>query len=212
MGGREEPPDVGADVCDAALDFINGDVVDVVFWEVDGGFEVGDHGEAAVAHGLDAAGEMAREMAFSDGEGAVGAGADDVHDGLRLREVEAAGEERALREFAALGQAGAVGEHEAEHAAEHGAAAVALELDDVFARVGVRRAHDEGDGFVDGLGMLADNVPIDGAAARGFRERRARGGGKDAVRDRERLCAADADDADARRARRRRDGGDGVLI
>ena len=153
---------------------------------------------------------MAREVALGDGERAVGAGADDVHDGLRLREVEAAGEERALREFATLGQAGAVREDEAEHAAEHRRAAVALELDDVFARVGMRRAHDEGDGFVDGLGGVANDAAIDGAAARGLFKRRARGGSENAVGDRKRIRAADADDADARRARGCRNGGDGV--
>jgi hypothetical protein len=50
-----------------------------------------------------------------EGDGALGAGADQERDGLRLRQIEPAVQERTPGELAGLGQARAAGDQPARH-------------------------------------------------------------------------------------------------
>ncbi len=70
-------------------------------------------------------------------------------DGFGLGEVEAAGEEGALGEFAGFGEAGAGAEALAEEVVEEDGGAVGGDFYDVFGGVGVGFFEEGDDGFVE---------------------------------------------------------------
>ena len=123
--------------------------VDVVFGEVDAGFEGGDEVDELLLDGGDLAGEGAAELLGGDAGLVEGGGGDEVVDGFGLGEVEAAGEEGALGEFAGFGEAGASGDALAEEVVEEDGGAVGGDLDEVFAGVGVGGGEVGDDGFVE---------------------------------------------------------------
>src|SRR5690554_5030577 len=86
-----------------------------------------------------AARQVAAHLASGDARLKGGLSVDEVADGLRLRQIDAAIEEGAEREFAGFGKARAEASHDRQHAAEHDGAAVTTDLDDIFAGVRVRR-------------------------------------------------------------------------
>ena len=118
----------------------------------------------AVADGADAAAEGAVELAFGGSEGLVALGSDEIGDGFRLGQIDAAVEEgaegvltRCFGERAST-QAGLQGGFGGE------AAAVALELDDIFAGVAAGAAKINCHRLVAGLtalriAHLAENHP-----------------------------------------------------
>jgi hypothetical protein len=77
-----------------------------------------------------------------------GLGFDEVVDGFGLGEVEAAGEEGALGEFAGFGEAGATGNALTEKVIEQDGGAVGGDFYDVFGGVGVGFFEEGDDGFV----------------------------------------------------------------
>ena len=206
MRCREQRADLLAQLRHRALHLVDDDIVNLIFREVDGRLEMRDEPEALLPHGVDLPGEMPREMTLRDAQRAVRARAHDLHDRLRLREVEPPGEERPLRELAALRTARARREHAAEHAAQHDTAAVARELDDILPRVGVRRAHDEREHLVDGRALLIYDMAVEHALRLGVLEPFPRRRAEHRVRHLDGARAADAQHADARLAGRRRDG------
>ena len=92
-------------------DFGGGEDVDVVFGEVDAGFEGGDEGCKLLFYWGDLAGEGAAELLGGDAGLVEGGGVDEVANCFGLGEIEAAGEEGSLGEFAGFGEAGAAAMH-----------------------------------------------------------------------------------------------------
>ena len=92
-----------------------------------------------------------------------GGGFDEVVDGFGLGEVEAAGKEGSLGEFAGFGEACAGGDALAEEVVEEDGGAVGGDFDDVFGGVGVG-FFEEGDyGFVEGFAGCVDDFGEAGA-------------------------------------------------
>ena len=83
-----------------------------------------------------------------------GSGFDEVVDSFGLGEVEAAGEEGALGEFAGFGQAGASGDALAEEMVQEDGGAVGGYLDDVFGGVGVGTFEVRDYGFVESFACV----------------------------------------------------------
>ena len=75
---------------------------------------------------------------------------DQIGDGLGLRQIALAVEERAQRELAGLGQPGAGAHGRAHDAFEQHRVAVRADLDDILAGVGVWRVEAGGDRFIVG--------------------------------------------------------------
>ena len=117
-------------------------VGDVALVEVQRGLDVGAQGDERVVEGGDAARKGAAELFGGGADGPLGLGADEVHHGFGLGEVEATVEKGASREFAGRGGFDAEGRERFEHAAGGEPAAVDLEFDDGFA--GVAAAAGEG--------------------------------------------------------------------
>ena len=78
-----------------------------------------------------------------------GGGLNEVVDGFGLSEVEAAGEEGSLGEFARFGEAGAGGDALADEVIEEDRGAVGGDLYDVFGGVRVGGGEVRDDGFVE---------------------------------------------------------------
>jgi len=184
--------------------------VNVVFAEVNAGFEEGDEFDERLLYWCDAAAECAAHLAGGLAGLGEGLGFDEVADGLGLSEVEFAGEECALGKFAGVGEAGSEEEGAAEEKVEDDGGAVGGDLDEVVAGVGVGGGEEGDDGFVDGLGGLRVSGLVEdgGEAGTAVFERLTEtdelGG------DGGRVGATEADDSDAAAAGGRRDGGDGV--
>ena len=70
--------------------------------------------------------------------------------GFGLDEVEPAGEEGALRKLTRGGQARALGQRGGNNGGEHDRGAVGRNLDQVLARIGVRRVEGNHHGVIDG--------------------------------------------------------------
>jgi hypothetical protein len=191
-------------------DLSRGEEVDVVFGEVDSGFEGGDEGDESFFRGRDLAGEGAAELPGGEAGLVEGAGFDEVVDGLGLGEVEAAGEEGALGEFAGFGEACAAGEALAEEVVEEDGGAVGGYFYDVFRGVGVGGWEPGYDGFVQDLrGIFPCGV-------NNFCEAGERGGegvaeAEEGFGDGAGGGAGEPDDADAAAAGRGGDGDDGVF-
>ena len=113
-------------------------------------------------------------------EGAVGRGdgarGHELRDTLGLGEVEAAVEEGAQRELPRGGEAAARGEAEVQHTLRRHAAAVAVHLDDIFARVGARAQHRQQQDLVDGAARSVHDVAVVDAVG-GWLEGGGHGGG-----------------------------------
>ena len=87
---------------------------------------------------------------------------------MRLREVDSSVEEGALCEFATLGRTCTRLERELKNFAQDDAAAVTLQLNNIFTRVRFRRTHDKGDCLVDNCARKIFHVPENNSSARNF--------------------------------------------
>jgi len=127
-------------------------------------------------------------------------------DGFGLGEVEAAGEEGALGEFAGFGEAGSGANALTEKVIEEHGRAVGGDLDDVFRGVGVGGLEPGDDGFVEsfscGVKDLGEAGLGGGEGVAEFEEGFGDGAG---------LGAGEADDADASATGWGGDGDDGVF-
>lgn len=105
---------------------------------------------------------MGRHLEACEGtvSGRDGAGSDELRDTLGLGEVEAAVEERPEGEFARGGEAAACSEAQVQHALRGHAAAVAVQLDDVLARVRAWAQHWEEEDLVHDVARGLDDVTI----------------------------------------------------
>ena len=128
------------DRAEAAQDFVRRGDADVVFGEIDAGFEQRDQFEQLLLERREAARDGAIHLLRGDARLVERGGVDQVADGLGLRQVDAAVEEGAQRELAGFGQARAGVERALHGVAQHDRRAVAGDLDHVFGGVGSRRA------------------------------------------------------------------------
>ena len=123
--------------------------VQIVFGEVDAGFEQRDEFDEGLLYGRDAMAERAAHLAGGLARLSEGLRVDEVADRFSLGEVEAAGEECALREFAGLGEARAEIERSAQQQLQDHRRAVRGNFDQIFGGVGVGRGKECDEGFVD---------------------------------------------------------------
>ena len=199
--GGEGPVDGG----DAGEDGGLRKEVEIVFDEVDFGFELGDEGDERVFVRSDGAGERAAELGGGEAGLVEGGGLDEVVDGFGGGEVEAAGEEGALGELAGVGEAGRRGRRwrGGGNRAGTGAPCEAISTTSLGG-VGVGRGKKGDDGFVKGEAVLEDT----GKTGAGGLERGAKLEERDGAGKGER--ARQADNADAAATGRGGDGDDGV--
>ena len=137
-------------------------------------------------------------------------GVDEVDDGLRLREIHAAVEKGALREFARQRLPCPGSEQRLQPCAQHGRGAVALQLGRVLAGVAVRSAADGAQAEVERLAVGVAKSAVDELAVRRFGHGAAVGRAKHAVDDGERPVAGQAQDANRGQDIAGRDGGDRI--
>ena len=136
---------------------------------------------------------------------------DELHDPLGSRKIEPAVQKGALRELPRLRGPRTGLPCPEEHLAQDNAPAVALQLDRILPRIGMRRTHIEEDALVDRAAVRRRDMTVARGIGRHVAERAACRRTEHAPRNGERLCAAHADDADAARAGRRCSLTDGVL-
>ena len=147
-------------------------------------------------------GELSLERAHGRAGRLARAGVDQVRDRLRLRQVQLVVEEGALRELARQGAPRAQLHHPGDQRLEDQRAAVAMQLEDVLAGVGVRAGEEERQAGIDRLLRGIEESGEDGAAGRRQLAEQDRGDlGCPRTRD-----ADDPDPAPARRGGRRHDG------
>ena len=139
-----------------------------------------------------------------------GLGVDEVDNGLCLREIHAAVEKGALREFARQRLPCPGSEQRLQPCAQHGRGAVALQLGRVLAGVAVRSAADGAQAEVERLAVGVAKSAVDELAVRRFGHGAAVGRVKHAVDDGERSVAGQAQDANRGQDIAGRDGGDRI--
>ena len=125
---------------------------DVVFGEIDAGFEQRDQLNQLLLDGLQATGKRAFELLGRDSRLVERLRLDQVADGLGLGEVEAAVKEGAHGEFAGLRQARAAFERQLDDVPQDHRGSVGGDFDDVVGGVGVRLLEVSDDDFVDAGG------------------------------------------------------------
>ena len=171
--------------------------IDLLLGKVDARFDVHAQLRERVDDRFDARGEFAGERARRATRRFRARGVDQVGHALGLRQVETLVQEGAPREFAGLREPGAERHAAAQDLAQHDRAAVALQLEHVFAGVRMRGGKEEGDAFVEeGAAGARESRRASRAAASGMRP-------DDGAGDLARERARDADYADAAAARRR---------
>ena len=138
---------------------------------------------------------------------------DDVGDCLGLGEVHLAVEEGALCELTRARDAGSRRTDGGKRLVQHDRAAVQAQLEHLLARVGCRRAEVGHEGLVDRFaGGRGDDMAVRHGVGTRRRIRCVSGRTEDRLDARERVRAADADDAYATYPARRGDGGDRVRV
>ena len=214
LGGVEETPQGVVDAREApgSVGFLQ--EVDFFFGEVEGGLDQHAQGEQLFGQVIDLPREDALKRSGGGSGGLLSAGFDEVGNGLGLHEVELVVQEGAFGEFAGLGQADAEGSTYLQHAAQQDllddGAAVALQLQDVFAGVGMGGGEPERQAVVDGLGIGRQEGAIGSLAgdeaALGTEDVGSQGD------DDIRLGRRDAHDTDGALARGGGNGADGAFV
>ncbi len=125
---------------EAAQNFGGRGDADVVFGEVDAGFEQGDQFEQLLLQRGDAAGDGARGLLRGDAGLIERGGVDQVAHGFGLRQIDAAVQISAEGELAGFGEAGAGVERAVDGMAQNDGGAVAGDFDHVFGGVGAGAA------------------------------------------------------------------------
>ena len=194
------------------LDIVRQHIVDLILGEVNGRFNMGNHAEDLVTHRMDALRKVPRKMPRRHRQRCLRPRLDDIHDGLRLREVEPPVEESALRELAAFRRPCPRLPRELQRLAQRHESAVALQLHNILHRIRMRREHDEGQRLVDDLPLLIHDMAVDGMMAARQDERLAVLRLEDLAGRLQRMLPADADDADAALTLRCRDGTDRISL
>ena len=139
--------------------FRRGDA-DIVFGEVDAGFEQGDQFEKLLLERRDAARNRAARLLRGDARLIQRGGVDQVADRLGLRQIDAAIQIGPQREFARLGEARARFERPFDGVAQNHGRAVAGNLDHVFGGVGAGRRKICDHNLINGMAARVNNSAI----------------------------------------------------
>ena len=123
---------------ETAQDLGGGRDADIVLGEIDAGFEQRDQFEQLRLDGREAARDRALRLLRGDARLVERGGLDEIADGFGLRQIDAAVQERAQREFARFGEARAGAHGAIETVAQDDGRAVAGDFDYVFGGVGTR--------------------------------------------------------------------------
>ena len=115
-----------------------GEEVDFLFGKIDGRLHVGAQLDDRLGEAAHHGGELPLQRAHRRARRLARARIDQVRDRLRLRQIELVVEEGALRELARLRAARAELQGALHQCLEHHRAAVALQLEHVLTRIGVR--------------------------------------------------------------------------
>ncbi len=138
------------ELVDAAGDLLLWRHVDIVFREIDAGFEERDEFHEGLLQGLHAMAERAAHLAGGLTSLREGLRIDEVADGFGLDEIEFAGKEGPLGELAGLSETCTDCERAAQQQIEDNGRAVRGDLNEVFRGVGVGCGEEGDDGFIDG--------------------------------------------------------------
>ena len=109
---------------------------------------------------IDDLGEPALQLAYSTGETGPAFSLNHIHDGLSLGQVDTAIDKGPFRKFTGIGHAGTTAQYELQDRFQCFPAAMALDFQYVFCRIGVRAFHDKGQDFIDTAPIFIDNSPV----------------------------------------------------
>ena len=181
----------------------------VVLGEVDSGLDAGQKIDDGVSDRLDPSGEFSLQAVDGGGKSFGCLCRDQVEDGFGLGEIEAAVQEGPLREFPSLGRARPCTDDFGKDGPEDQRAAVAADLERVFAGVGVGSLQKGDEDIVEDGPRLRGH---DLAVVEMMGEKCVKGPrrSEQAPGNPFRLCPADPNQADPPDAGRRRNGGYGV--
>ena len=182
--------------------------LDVVFGEVDAGFEQGDQCQQLLFQRCETARDGPIDLLGRDAGLIERGGLDQVMHGLGAGQVQAAIQKGAQRKLPGICQPRTSGEQPIEPGAENDRCAVAGDLHDIFLRIGARRGVVSHHHLVNHRLLCVDQFRQKSSpwfpVGRTGETQYARGDGA-------RFDAAEAQDADAAPAGWRRDGGDGIV-
>ena len=128
--------------------------LDVLIGEIDGRLELGGNPDQLFPHRLQLPRESPGEVSQRPPEARLGARRDQVRNRFGLNEVHPAVQKGAPRELARPGRRSAAIDQEPQDRAEREGAAVAVNLGDVLARVGVRAGHNRQETLVEDFARL----------------------------------------------------------
>ena len=187
---------------EALLELAVGQEVDLLLREIDCRLDVSAQVDHRVGQPAHHGGELTLQRAHGGACRLARAGVDEVGDRLCLREVQLVVEERALREFPRQGAPRAELRHPRHQRLEHQRSAVAVQLEDVLAGVGMRPGEEEREAGIDRLLRGIEEASEAGAARqRQLAEQYGGDLGDPRTRD-----ADDPDPASSGRGGRRHDG------
>ena len=207
--GGKEGGEAGLDGARAGEDGVGDFLGELVVGEIEHGLGVGRQGDQFGVEGGDARAEGVVKLVRGQADGAVAAGADEVHDRLGLGEVHFSVQEGAFREFAGPGEARAGLEEGVQDGADDAGVSVAVDFGGVFAGVGLGSAENEDEDVVERGALGVEDAAVE-ESARG-RLRGESGAAEEAVEDWEGRGARQPDDGNGAFAGRRGLRGDGIL-
>ena len=142
--------------------------IDFFFGEIQRGFDQHAQREQLFGQVIDLAGKHALQRAGGGTGRLFGAGLDEIGHSFGLHEIELVVQKGPFGEFSGLGQANAVRLPHLQHAPQqnllHHGATMALQFEDVLARVGMRRRKPQGQAVVDGLAAFGQERSVAGVA------------------------------------------------
>ncbi len=169
-------------------------VAEIFFAEIEAGLGKGEGLQDGRTQRLDSRGKASLQAGQSRACLGLAAGMDEIGNRLRLRQIQALVEKRALTELAGPSRPRALAHGVFEQGAEDDRAAVTLQLHHVLAGVTMRRGKIQGDAMVDLLPWRQKELPEIGVArAPGF----VLGQAAERIGNRQRIRAGQTENADA---------------
>ena len=188
-----------------------GHVLDILLRIINHGLQINNDIHERLADAAQLACQLSLLLTCCQLQACLTAGADNIHNRLGLRQVNAAIEEGTLRKLARLRRSCARRIGQLQKLLQRLHAAVALQLHDILSRIGARRTHIYRQHLVDKAAVLIINMSIDQRIDRIGSERLARGCLEESLAHSQRLTAADTDDAHRAFAQGCRHSADGIL-
>ena len=137
------------------------DFIDAFFRKINDGFQMRQKRQNILPHGAYALRKVTGEMPRRHFQAFFRLRAHDIHDSLRLSEIEPAVQKGAFRELAALCRTRTVTIGQCQNLAQGDSSAMALQLHDIFPRIRMRRTHDEAKSLIDKTSILSHDRAIE---------------------------------------------------